>query len=227
MAINNNFIMVYDFETTGLNPDQVYPVEIAAAMIHPRKLTLVEGGTFWSFCCPPDVDSITTDLWEFHARANKCTVPEIQDKIRNAPSLEVVFKDFAKYMSNYHQIGAKRKSKFSAPIRAGHNTDGYDNIIFDRCCELYGFCDKNGEQNISHPRDKIDLLRICSLFFSNQTEPEKYNFDCLREFFGLPNDGGHTAIKDVEQIGEVIIKFQRYFWDIASRTNFRGSCAKT
>lgn len=225
MAINNNYIAVYDFETTGLDITKVWPVEIACVIVHPRKLTLVEGATFWSFCCPPDVDQIPHDLWEFHAKANRCNVAEIKEKIHGAPPLESVFKDFAAFLASYHADGAKRKSKFSAPIRAGHNIDRYDNPIFDRCCAKYGFCDKNFEQNIVHPRDSIDLLRICTLFFSNQSEPDKYNFDTLRGYFGLESSGGHTAILDVQQTSEVITKFMRYFWDIAARTNFRGSCA--
>lgn len=225
--INQNYLCIYDLETTGLDANAVYPVEIAAVIVHPRKLTLVEGATFWSFCCPPDVDKIPHDLWEFHAKANKCTVTEIKEKIYAAPPLESVFKDFANFLAAYHADGSTRKSKFSAPILCGMNIERYDNVIFNRCCKEFGFCDKNGEQKIVHPRDCIDLLRICTLFFSNQAEPAKYNFDCLREYFGLPSDGGHTAILDVQQTAEVITRFLRYFWDIAARTNFKNSCAAT
>jgi DNA polymerase III epsilon subunit-like protein len=223
VAISNNFICIYDYETTGLNPEEVFPVEIAAAIIHPRKLELVNNATFWSFCRPPNVDTITQELWEFHAKANQCTVEEIKKKIYDAPPLEQVFKDFAMFLGNYQAEGTKRKSKFSAPILAGHNTDNYDNVITKRLCKMYGFCDKNGEQNIVHPRDTIDLMKICTLFFSGSARPERYSFDCLREYFGLEVEGGHTAITDVEQIGSVIIRFLKYFREIAARTNFEGS----
>ncbi len=225
MAINNNYLAVYDLETTGFDPKQVYPLEIACVILHPRKLTLVEGGNFWSRCRPPDFDSslANTELWNFHAKANSMSIDEIKQKVAEAPPLNAVWGNFASFLSTYHADSTKRRSKFSAPLRCGHNNIKYDNIIWDRMCADLGYCDKEGEQNLAHPRDTIDLLNICTLFFSNQTEPQKYTLEALRSYFGISLDGAHTALRDVEDTAKILSKFINYFWEIAKRTKFQGA----
>jgi DNA polymerase III epsilon subunit-like protein len=208
MAINNNYICVYDFETTGIDPNEAEIVDIAAAIVHPRKLEIVSGGTFHSFSRPPNFDEVSADLWDFHAKANQCSVGEIKQKIAEAPPIEDVWKNFATFLGQYHAEGTKRKSIFSSVIRAGMNIISYDNIIWDRMCKRYGMTDKNGKQNLSFPRDNIDLLNLCFLWFENRSEPLKYNMDALREYFGV-NQVGHTALGDVQLTTDLITRFMR------------------
>jgi len=228
VAINNNYLCVYDLETTGFDPKTVYPIEVAAVILHPRKLTIVEGGNFWSRCRPPDYEASLSnlELWNFHAKANNKSVDEIKQLVADAPPVSAVWGNFANFLASYHADSTKRRSKFSAPIRCGHNIFKYDNIIFDRMCKEYGQSDKEGEQNICHPRDTIDLLNICTLFFSNQVEPQKYTLEVLRAYFGMKLDGAHTALCDVEDTSKILAKFINYFWEIAKRTKFQGALAE-
>ena len=44
--MNLHKIAVIDFETTGINPDTCEPTQLAAVMVDPRKLEIIEGSEF-------------------------------------------------------------------------------------------------------------------------------------------------------------------------------------
>lgn len=219
--MNHNYICSYDFETSGVDPNTCEMFQVAALIVHPRKLELVPGGEFKSFSRPPNFDTMPDEAFEYQARVRSLTIPEFKQIIREAPPEQDVWRNFDNFLSAYHQDGTKRKSMFSAPIRAGHNIIDYDNTIWQRLCEKYGYVNKNGEQNISFPRDNIDLKQLCFFWFENQSEPEKYNMDYLRPFFGLPSHGGHDAMFDTQQVTELIIRFMKLHRQVTVK--FKGS----
>jgi hypothetical protein len=47
--------------------------------------------------------------------------------------------------------------------------------------------------------------------------------DALRPYFGLSDDGAHTAATDVEQSGAIIIKFLKYHKALFKKDKFRNS----
>lgn len=225
--MNKNYILVYDFETVGIgvDPHTCEPFQVAAMVIHPRKLELIEGATFSSFMCPPDFDKLPDEALEYHAKVRHCSVPDIRKLISEAPSQANVWQSFVKFIEMYHADGSKKKSMFSAPIRAGTNIKSYDNIIWDRMCLRYGNVTlKNSEQNLAHPRDCIDLLELCFYWFENMEEPKKYNMDYLRPYFGLSTSEAHDAIFDTKQCAELIMRFLRLHRATSAKVNFANAC---
>jgi hypothetical protein len=116
---------------------------------------------------------------------------------------------------------------FSAPIRAGMNIRSFDNVIWDRLCHKYGFISPKGEPNISHPRDCLDLKEMCFYWFENQYNPEKYNMDLLRPYFGLESSASHDAEFDTKQVAHLIMRFLNLHRAIAAKTKFEGAFAGT
>ena len=231
--MNFNKICVYDFETDGTNPNICNPVQISAVMVHPRSLTKIKDSEFTSFICPPtilDKDGALCPKYvekhkntiQWHANTRKIKFEEVLDLWKNAPPEKEVFSNFQQYLLKYHK-DAKYKNKFSAPISAGYNILRFDNVIFQRLCEKYGAVDKDGDMNIFHPRDKIDIMHIMFLFFENNGEIKSYSMDALRPYFGISEEGAHDAFKDVEDTTELTMRFLRLARHTAERTQFKGA----
>jgi hypothetical protein len=223
--MNKNYICNYDFETLGIgvDPHTCEPFQLAAMIIHPRKLEFVKDGLFKSFMKPPNYDQLPDEAFEYHAKVRKCAIADIRKLIEDAPSQESVWKDFVNFLSMYHADGATRKSMFSAPVRAGMNIRDFDNIIWDRLCIRYGNVTPKGEPNISHPRDCIDLKEICFYWFENKHEPQKYNMDYMRPYFGLSEAGGHDAEFDTRQVGHLLMKFMSLHRLTSDKVKFEGA----
>lgn len=225
--INFNKLATYDFETDDSNPNTCNPVQLACIMVNPRTLEIIPNSEFQSYIRPPVIDDDNyfgdhQETIEWHARVNKCEVKDILETWKDAPPEKDVFGDFQEYLLRYH-TRTQRKSKFSAPIKAGQNIIKFDNIIMDRLAKRYGAIDKEGGSTLFHPRDQIDSLNLLFLFFENLPEPTKYNMDVLREFFGMSDKGAHTAIQDVYDSAELIIRFMRLARKIAGKTKFKGA----
>lgn len=127
--MNKQDIIVYDFETTSVNPHRCQPTQLGAVAIHGRKLEIHEDSGFCSYikpifdpteCDKLGLDPVTDEVLEK-------THIDIKD-LEDAPPLEVVWKRFQQYTSTYHLY----KGKWGAPVKAGMNINGYDNIIIDR-----------------------------------------------------------------------------------------------
>ena len=132
--MNYNDICVFDFETGSRNPNTTQPIQIAAVMIHGRKLTVQPNGYFESLIKPlKDEDAIAAgvDTLEDEALAiNKKTKSELS----KAPHPKTVWHRFNKYIEKFNF----KKSSWTAPIAAGHNIENFDMIIAERLCKEYG-----------------------------------------------------------------------------------------
>jgi hypothetical protein len=235
-----NYICVFDFETDGPNQDICQPVQLAACMIDFRTLDIIKDSEFCSYMRPEGI------LDEGYYEAHKETIVwhaknynpdwhdmdeeqfgdacfKIYNKWLSAPNQEQVFSDFCKYLLKYN-TNQSRKTKWTSPIRAGINVRDFDNIIMDRLCQEYDQVDKNAEQKIFFPRDKIDILDLSFYWFESLTDgPKNYKMDTLREFLGLPSKGSHDALKDVKDEALVIQRFMRLHRSIAHKVQFRDS----
>jgi DNA polymerase III epsilon subunit-like protein len=90
-------------------------------------------------------------------------------------------------------------------------------------CKLYGPLDnKSKEPILFHGRDKIDLLCLCFTWFENNKDVANYKLDTLRDYFGIPKDGAHNAIKDVKDTAMILARFMKFHRNIAAKTTFRG-----
>tara|TARA_Y100000310_G_scaffold110687_1_gene109118 strand:- start:96 stop:767 length:672 start_codon:yes stop_codon:yes gene_type:complete len=223
--MNKNKICVFDFETDGVDIDSLNPVQLAAVIIDPRKLEVIDGAEFSSFIRPADFDSASyfsdhKSTIEWHARVRNCTVEEVLDLWKNAPAQDTVWVSFLEFLKRFHAPG-KRKSKFTAPVSCGMNILGFDLPIVNRLNAKH-----NGGKEIFHPRDKIDLMHWFFPWFENNEEVNSFSMDNMREYFGMSTANAHDAIKDVTDTAELCIRFLKLYRKISKTVSFKGAFGK-
>ena len=234
-----NNVCVYDFETDGKNPTECEPVQLAACMINADTLKVIPNSIFCSHMRPPDIkeegyfdEHLDTIMWhasmlnpgfaEFSTEDRQQAIQKVFDTWYNAPEQKDVFQYFQDYLKKYHKFN-KRKTMFSAPIRAGANILNFDDIIIHRLCDRANCLNKEGRQKIFHPRDFVDLTNIAMLFFCKLDEPSNYSMEALRDFLGLEQEGAHEARKDVEDTAKMIIRFMRLIRNTSKKVKFKDS----
>ncbi len=219
MPLNHNYLCVYDFETGSPFAWTTEPIQLAAAMVHPRTLEIVEGSEFASYIRPYVMDNVTDDALGVGGKT-PAQIQELREKIRAAPSRESVFGDFCAYLKRY-----TKGNQWGAPIPVGHNIINFDNIIIYRLCQEFKMLDKNLYQKIFHPFLCIDTGAILFNWWENLAEPTKYGMDTVRPYLGLDNSGGHIADKDVADSAAILIRFLKMQRTKALKLNFKGSMA--
>lgn len=227
--MNTNFYAVYDFETIckngekATNPLQAEPIQVAARILHPRKLEFVEGGTFSSYIKPPyEREELHMETVAWHAKNADKKPEDLIELWYNAPAQNIVWGQFIDFLNKYH--GGVKKGKFSAPVLAGHNIISYDNIIFSRMCVRYNFCDKNQEQNVVLLNKCTDTLHLLAPWFENNPEIHSLSLDKLRPYLGLSSKGSHDAFKDVNDCSLIMRRFLRFHRALAeNKSYFKGS----
>lgn len=237
----DNYICVYDFETDDSDPTTCEPVQLAACMMHPITLDIVENSEFCSYMRPADIDEEDyftkhegTIIWhaknynpefkQFNDQQQKDAAKKIFDTWKAAPEQKQVWKDFATYLLKYNKNQSNR-GRFTAPIRAGANILRFDNVIVNRMCTRFGYTTKDGEQKIFHPRDNIDILHLAFYWFESLPQPKSYNMEELRNFFQMSSEGAHDALIDVRDEAAIIQKFMRLHRRTAAKVTFRGAMA--
>lgn len=234
-----NYICVYDFETDGAKPNVCQPVQLAACMLHPISLDIVDDSEFCSFMKPEGIEEEdyfekTKDTINWHA-GNYCDNYDELDLVgkeaeaqkifatwNEAPNQEQVFKEFCEYLLKYN-TNQSRRSKFTAPICAGANIRRFDNIIMQRLCTKYKQVSKDGEQKIFHPRDSVDIVELAFLWFHYLPEPKTYNMEELRNFFGMSNHGAHDALNDIRDEARIIQKFLKLHRHLGKKVQFKNA----
>ena len=159
--INYNKICVFDFETDGSDPRVCSPVQIAALMIDPLQLEVIDGSEFNMHFKPEVLENnkdhrYETDILEFHSKVKGCSQDDVLKAWHQYPKQEHSWKMFINYLDKYHSRSSK-KSQFSAPIAAGYNINRFDLHIVDRLSNKYGNLNKEGRTDIFYPRDVIRL----------------------------------------------------------------------
>ena len=202
-------------------------MQLAALMINPRTLQVEPGSEFNVMMRPLDIDdedymSKHRDTIEWHANLKSCTAEQIVEAWKKAPMQKDAFNMFKDYLLRHH-TKAKRKSHFSAPVAAGYNIEGFDNIIIRRMCEAYGGLNKKGEVSLFHCRDQIDGMRLVLNWFENSDELSSYSMDSVRELLGMPSDDAHDALQDVRDTAWVITSFIKLHRRFAEQVTFKGS----
>ena len=226
--LNLKKICVFDFETDSPDPHTCQPVELAAIMIDPRKLCFIAGSEFSSMMKPVDVDHENyydehKDTIDWHARQLKKNPLDVLETWKAAPLQKNVWADFKRYLHMYH-LADKRKSVFTAPLACGFNIFNFDLPILVRLSEKYKDLDKRGETKLFFGRDKIDVMNMAFMFWENCEAPESYSMDTIREFLGMSSEGAHTAIQDVKDTGELLIRFMRLIRARTNGTKFKNAC---
>lgn len=225
--INYNKICVFDFETDGKDSKVCSPIQIAAVIIDPILLEIVDGSEFNINFKPEVLEQsedyeYKTDILDFHAKVKGTVKENILAEWKKYPKQEHSWKMFTNYLNKYHTRTSK-KSQFSAPIAAGYNIYRFDLNIINRLSAKYGNINKEGTSELFYPRDTIDVLNLIFYWFEQNKELTSYTLDNLREYFGIDKTGAHDALKDVKDTAEILIRFMKLHRNVAKKVKFKGS----
>lgn len=225
--INYNKICVFDFETDGSDPRVCSPVQIAAVMIDPLQLEVIEGSEFNMNFKPEVLEQsddykYETDILEFHSKVKSCSQEDILNLWKKYPKQEHSWKLFVNYLDKYHTRSSK-KSQFTAPIAAGYNIYRFDLPIVNRLSVKYGNVNKENNSSIFYPRDVVDAMNLMFYWFEQNNDIKSYTLDTVRDYFGIPKEGAHDALKDVKDTADIIIRFMKLHRNLSKKIKFKGS----
>jgi DNA polymerase III epsilon subunit-like protein len=209
-----NAILVFDFETNGLDTRTCEPIQVAGMALDPVSLKPLPGATFESLMRPDNLDAIDDT-------PEKRKALEINGKskrmLADAPAQSEVWRSFVAFVKQFNPRG---NSPFSAPLPAGKNIRAFDLPIARRLCETHKtpwpFNDRESE-------DLEDHLRA---WFDGSDELPDYKMDTIRKYFGLSMAGAHDALVDVKQTAMLIAFFRKACRACRPRINFQQAFAK-
>lgn len=226
--MNYRDYLCYDFETSSADPYKTQPVQLAAVVIHGRKLEVKPGSEFQSLIQPvfdhSECEKLGLDPLEDGAVAVHGKTEEI---LKDAPSIKSVWSNFTEYVNQYNFKG----TNWSAPISIGYNIRGFDSIIVDRICksEPYklGPVDGRGRQNLFNQIHSIDMLDFMFAMFENNKDVNSLSADNLiRGHMGYKDKGqAHDAMSDVIMVAELFCRVQKMLRYTASRKKWKGVLA--
>lgn len=225
--INYNKICVFDFETDGSDPNSCSPVQIAAVMIDPLQLEIIEGSEFNINFKPEVLEQsenyeYTTDILDFHAKVKGCKKEDVLEEWKKYPKQELSWQLFVNYLEKYHTRSSK-KSQFSAPIAAGYNIYRFDLPIINRLSKKYGNVNKEGNSNIFFPRDVVDAINLMFYWFEHNNDLKSYTLDNIRDYLGIDKQGAHDALKDVQDTAAILIRFMKLHRNVSQKVKFKNS----
>jgi len=225
--INYNKICVFDFETDGSDPKLCSPVQIAAVIIDPIQLEVVEGSEFNINFKPEvleqsDEYQYQTDILDFHSKVKGCSKEDVLNQWKKYPKQEHSWKLFTTYLDKYHSRSSK-KSQFSAPIAAGYNINRFDLHIINRLSKKYGNLNKEGNTDLFFPRDVADVMNLVFYWFEHNKELKSYTLDTVRDYLGIDKTGAHDALKDVKDTADILIRFMKLHRSLSNKIKFKDS----
>jgi DNA polymerase III epsilon subunit-like protein len=225
--INYNKICVFDFETDGSDPTHCSPVQIAAIMIDPINLEIIDGSEFNINFKPEVLENndnykYETDILDFHAKVKGCATEDVLKAWYQNPKQEHSWNMFVNYLDKYHSRSSK-KSQFSAPIASGYNIHRFDLHIIDRLSKKYGNLNKEKRTDLFYPRDTIDAMQLMFYWFEHNNELKSYSLDTVRDYFGISKIGAHDALKDVKDTAEIIVRFLKLHRNLSQKIKFKDS----
>jgi DNA polymerase III epsilon subunit-like protein len=181
--------------------------------LHSRKLRVID--SFDSYVRPDwnDTTACTEETMKFHADHKKVTVDEFKKTLDAAPPIETVWPTFTNWVDQ-HNWSENNKTGYRAPIAAGHNIVGFDNIITKRHCLKYGPTEKDKrtgrqKQRLFNDVFHYDLQQHTWFWFENTKEVRSVSLTNLLEYMGVPKDvieGAHDARFDVEWTRKILVK---------------------
>lgn len=204
MAVRNN-ILVFDFETGGINPHTCQPTQLAALALDGAKLTML--GSFNSEIWAETDDDLAIEkgLAPLQEGALKVT-GKTREQIAKAPKPKAVWSKFVDFVQKYN----KNNTQWGRPIACGYNIINYDLPIIDRMAKAFGPYDDNYlRSKLFHPIRKIDMMDDMFLWTENDPTIASISMDNVRKRMGMSEDGAHDALQDVKDTANIMIKFLR------------------
>jgi len=199
MANNNNKICVYDYETGGTNPLTTPILSIGAVIVEPTDLKIID--EFYSLSQPDEKGF--AKIQDGALAVNNLT----REEIKKAVPEKIVWKDFTTFIGKHK----KGTSNWNNCIESGFNITGFDSIITERMCKLYGPYDKKeGRSKLFRPFPKIDAAQIIFSWFENETEPFKLGLTSIAEHLGIDTTKAHNSLEDSRMTAQILIKFLKF-----------------
>lgn len=227
MSLNTNReYLIFDFETTGKNPYGCQLTQIAAIVLHGKKLTPKPDGVFNIEVRPEfdDAKAIKAGFDPVEQEALDKT-RKTREELEKAVSPKIAWKKFSDFIGKFNSKG----SSYYAPIPVGFNINNFDLPILQRYCKLYGPCeDKTGRQKLVNQIYKVDIMDMLFHWFEDEESVKKINMDYLREYFGFPEkskENAHNALYDVIDCANMFVEFMKYHRRHASVTKFEKAFA--
>lgn len=211
MRLNN--IMVLDLETGSSDPATTQILEIAAVIVDPDRLSVIPESAFQLLVRPEDESALQPDAMA----KNRLDIEEL----RRAPPAKVAFAKFAEYAGRYN--AGKTKSEYNAPHAAGYNIARFDLPILDRYCARFGHVDSAGEPRLYNRRVTFDVWEDSVRLFGQTNKLPGLGLDDLRRLFGIPTDGAHRALKDVEDTAWITCRLLRMYRSMADKVPYEGA----
>ncbi len=212
---------VFDFETDSLDTATCNPVEVACIMIDPFTLDIINGSEFQSYMRPIGIENRAEYLSDkgrrstidFHCKLHNVNVDQLLEEWEKYPDPEVVWNMFAKHTLKYN----KKQSAWDAPIPAGQNIRNFDLPIAYRLNEKYK------TPKVFHKTEIVDLRDLSYYWLQWDSTLTSRSMDNLRKYFNIASQGlAHTAIADVKEEAELIMKFLKLHKDLFRRIKFKG-----
>lgn len=196
--MNNNNIIVFDYETSSLDTSSAVILQIASVAINGRNFQIED--KFQSYIKPENLDIITPEI----TAVNGITKEIVQD----SPQENVVFPKWAEWISRY---SGKKGSIWDNPLASGWNITNYDMPILERYCKKYGYTEaKTGRQKLFHPVFILDTMQYYWWLTRTNNDLRSISLGSILEYTGMPKDeiskGAHNAIWDVEQTAALTVK---------------------
>lgn len=210
--INDKYIVVFDMETTGKSPITSEITQVAAQVIHPRKLEIID--SFNSEVRPLNMDGVEDEA----LRVTRKT----KEKLALAPHPKTVWENFTTFIHQYNP----KKTAYNSPIGAGFNTDAYDMTILRRYCKEYGPWDeKRDQQSLLSEYMSFDLLKHFFWLFESNVELQDNKLTTILEYMGMDTNEAHDAMVDVNNTSKVLIRLLKMYRNVASKAKFKGAFA--
>ena len=196
-------ILVFDLETGGLDPNVAPAVEVAGKVYDGQTFEPIPDGEFCSLMKPPDFSKL-------EPRAMECNKIKIAD-LERAPDQKVVWNNFVAWVNRWN----KGKTAWTAPICAGKNIRAFDLRFVEVLNRLH--CPKKEKTVLFNCRRQIDLEDFIYYWRLAEDMPNE-KMESLRDYFGMSHEGAHSALVDVRQEGELVMKFMRLFDRLLAHT---------
>lgn len=197
--MNNNYLCVFDYETSSASPANTQILQIGAAILDPRSLNIVD--EFNAVAKYDDWSTVNSKALE----VNHLT----KEQLDKAPIIDVVWKQFVMFINKY-----SKGNQWTRPIPCGHNICSFDLPITDRYAKRFGNWSKKEERNtLFHPIYAIDTLPLLFSWFENEKEPKSMSLTNIAKHLGKTEEElalAHTAIEDVKINIDIMVRFLRF-----------------
>lgn len=214
----NRHIVVYDFESDGVNPNECNAVELACVVIDPFTLEVIPNSEFCSDIRPDNFDDKDylsderLDTIKWHCKIKNCTQEQLLAKWDESPRLDVTWNLFVQHVNKYN----KTNQQYDAPISAGMNIRNFDNIIADRFNKKFGIT-----KLFNH--EVIDIRDLAFYWLCWDNTLKSRSMDSLRKYFGISGENAHSAMKDVNDSAQIICRFLKYHKALFTKDKFKNS----